>query len=126
MPPGRTSPSAELPRLGRAGGLDHDVGALARARLGAEQRRERLPLRPRADADRPAAGVGDAGAEHQPDRAEPDHGDGVAGLDAGRLDAVQAARERLDHRRELGRHPRRHGEEVRRARSAPGTRMNSA
>ena len=85
----------------------------ARARLGAEGGRERAPLRPRADPDRPAAGVGDAGAEHQPDRPEPDHRDRVAGRDAGRLDAVQAAGERLDHRRELGRHPRRDGEEVR-------------
>ena len=83
------------------------------ARLGAEERGERPPLRPRADADRPAAGIGDARAEHQPDRPEPDHGDGVAGRDACRLDAVQAACERLHHRRELRRAARRDGEEVR-------------
>ena len=65
----------ELPRLGRAGRLDHDVGALAVAGLGAEERRERAPLGPAADADGPAAGVGDAGAEHQPDRPEADHRD---------------------------------------------------
>ena len=112
MPPGRTSSSAQLPRLGRAGRLDHDVGALAGAELGPERRCQRPPLGPRADADRVAAGIGDARAEHQPDRAEPDHRDGVAGRDARRVDAVQAAGERLDHRRELRRHPRRHGEQV--------------
>ena len=35
----------ELPRLGGAGRLDHDVGALAGAGLGAEERCERPPLR---------------------------------------------------------------------------------
>ena len=113
MPPGRTSSSAVCHASVDAGGLDHDVRALARAGLGAEEGRECLPLGPRADADGPAARVGDARAEHQADRAEPDHGDGVARRDAGLLDAVEAARERLDHRRDLGRHPRRDGEEVR-------------
>lgn len=92
-------------RLG-AGGLDHDVRAPAVARLGAEE------LRAAADCDRPRAEVGDARAQHQPDRPEPEHGDGVAGLHLRPLDAVQAAGERLDERGLLRREPVGHEEEV--------------
>ena len=113
VPPGRTSSSACCQACDGARGLDHDVGSCAGARLGPEGGSERASLRPRADADRPPAGVGDARAEHEPDRAEADHGDRVPGLDVGRVDAVQTAGERLDHRRELRRHPCRHLQEVR-------------
>ena len=83
------------------------------------ERRERAPLRAGADADGPAAGVGDARAEHQPDRAERRRSATVSpALHAGALDAVEAAGERLDHRGDLGREPGRDGEEVRRGRSA--------
>ena len=60
-----------------------------------------------------AAGVGDARAEHQPDRAEADDRDRVPALHAGDIDAVEAAGERLGHRGDLGGEPRRDGEEVR-------------
>ena len=53
--------------------------------------------------DRPAARVGDARGEHQPDRAGAEDRDRVARRDPRALDAAQAARERLDHRRDLGR-----------------------
>ena len=112
MPPGRTSSSASAHASAVPAASITTSAPSPVARLGAEQRRERPPLGPRPDADRPAASVGDAGAEHQPDRPEPDHGDGVPGRDARRVDAVQAAGERLDHRRELGRDPGRDGEEV--------------
>ena len=101
-----------LPRLVRSGRLDHDVGTLAVAGLAAELRDERAPLGSPADDLGTAACIGDAGAQHQPDRAGAEDRDPVAGRDARTLDAAQAARERLDHRRDLGREPRRHGQEV--------------
>ena len=91
-----------LPRLLGACRFDHDVRALTLARLAAEERHERAALRPAADDLGRAAGVCDAGAQHQADRAGADDRDAVAPLDLCALDAAQAARERLDHRRHLG------------------------
>ena len=113
VPPGRTSSSASchastVPAASITTSAPSPVPVSAPKR-GASACRSG----PRADADGPAARVGDAGAEHQADRAEPDHGDGVACRDAGPFDAVEAARERLDHRGDLRRHPWRDGEEVR-------------
>ena len=51
----------------------------------------------------------------------PEHGDRLPGLDPGALDPAQAARERLDHRRHLGREPARDGVEVHARDRAPGT-----
>ena len=50
-----------------------------------------------------AAGVRDARAQHQPDRAEADDGDGLPVLDPGDLDPVETAGERLGQRRDLRR-----------------------
>ena len=126
MPPGADELERALPGLLGAGRLDHDVGALAVAGLAAEERHERAPLGAAADDLRPAAGVGDARAEHQPDRPGAEDRDAVSLLDLGPLDAAQAARERLDHRGDLRRRARRDGEEVDRARSRSGTSSNSA
>src|SRR5438445_4073136 len=97
------------PRLFRPRRLDDDVGAAAVTRLGTELARE---LASAADRDGTCTGVGDARAEHQADRAGADHGDGVFGPYAGTLDAVQAAGERLDHRRDLRRESVWDGEEI--------------
>ena len=73
---------------------------------------ERAPLVAAADDHRPAAGVGDARREHQPDRPRAENRDRLPRLDPGALDAAQAARERLDHRRDLGRETGRNVVEV--------------
>ena len=73
---------------------------------------ELAPLRAAADDLGRAAGVDDAGAEHQPDRAGAEDRDAISLPDLGSLDAAQAARERLDHRRHLRREPGGDGEEV--------------
>ena len=91
------------PRLLRAGRLEHDVRPAPVARLGPERACERTPLLSAADEHRPATGVGDAGGEHQPDRPRAENRDGVARLDAGALDAAQAAGERLEQRGDLRR-----------------------
>ena len=101
-----------LPRPGCTGGLDDDICARASPCLGAEERREGAALGPAADPDGPTAGVGNARAQHEPDRPEADHRYIVPRRDAGCLDAVQAAGKRLDQGRELGGHAGRDGEEV--------------
>src|SRR4051794_41838068 len=53
------------PRGITAGSLEHEVRARARPALGTEQLDEPAPLRPAADDDRPAVGVGDAGRAPQ-------------------------------------------------------------
>ena len=68
------------PRLLRAGRLEHDVRPAPVARLGAERVDELAPLLAAADDHRPAAGVGDARREHQPDRPGAEDRDGVARL----------------------------------------------
>ena len=90
-----------LPGVHRSDGLDHDVGTHAVCQDGAELRRQCAPLIAAADADRRRTGVTHAGAQHQTDRAEADDGDRVALADTRRLDSVEAAGERLDHRRDL-------------------------
>ena len=112
MPPGRTSSRASLPRVLGAGRLDDDVGAIAVTHLGSEQRSERAALRAPADDLGPAAGVADAGGEHQPDRPCTDDRDPVSGSDLRALDAAQAAGERLDHRCDFGLESAGDGEEV--------------
>ena len=94
-------PERLFPRLDRACGLDHDVRSLRFRGDGAERARERASLLARADADGPTAGVRDAGTEHEPDRPEPDDRDRVAAPHPRDVDPVQAAGERLRHRREL-------------------------
>jgi hypothetical protein len=88
--------------------LDHDVGAAPVPHLRAELLGERAPLLAAADDHGPAAGVGHARREHQSDRPGAEDRDRIAGSDPGALDAAQAARERLDHRRHLGRDAARH------------------
>ena len=99
------------PRLLGAGRLDHDVGLLG-GRAGAELARELAALLAAADDERPPAGVGDAGAEHQPDRPGAEDRDRVALLDPGAVDAVQAQASGSIERGDLGREPRRDGQEV--------------
>ena len=94
------------------GRLDHDLRAFAVARNSAEEGCELAPLRPAADELRPTARVDDAGAQHQPDRPGAHDRDSIPRPDLRALDATEAARERLDHRRHLGRQPRRDGEEI--------------
>ena len=101
-----------LPRLDRPGRLDRNVHARGIARDRAERRGERAALLTRPDRDRPRAGVRHARAEHQPDRAEADDGDGLPVLHTGHSDAVETAGKGLGQRRDLGRHARRHGEKV--------------
>jgi hypothetical protein len=108
---GPDEPERVAPCLLGAGRLDHDV-RLLRRRAGAEERAEFAPLRPAAGEERSAARVGGAGGEHQPDRTGADDRDRVARLDPCPRDAVQAAGERLQERRGLGRECRRHAEEV--------------
>jgi hypothetical protein len=90
----------------------HHVRAIAAAAGPAEVRGELAPLGPAADHDRPAAGVGDAGAEHQADRAGAEDRDRVAALHVRPGHAVEATRERLDERGDLGREAVGDGEEV--------------
>ena len=59
-----------------------------------------------------SARVGDARAEHQPDRPGADDRDRVAALHARDVDAVEAAGERLGHRRDRRLEPGGDGEEV--------------
>ena len=94
-----------LPRVVRAGSFDHDIGALAVAGRTGELGDEGTPLRTAADDLGPPAGVGDARAQHQADRPRAEDRDPVAGLDCRPFDTAQAAGERLDHRRDLGREP---------------------
>ena len=105
-------PDGVLPRLLGAGSFDHHVRVLPVPRLGAERRDQLPPLLPAADDHRPAARIGHAGREHQPDRARAEDRNPVAGLHTRALDAAQAARERLDHRCDLGRKRRRHRVQV--------------
>ena len=60
----------------------------------------------------PASGVYDAGAQHEADRAEPHHRDGVPVPHARDVDAVQAAGQGLGELGDLGREAGRNGEEV--------------
>jgi hypothetical protein len=101
-----------LPGVDRAGRLDCDVHAVGIAADRAERGGECAALLARADPDRTSAGVGHAGAEHQPDRAEADDRDVLSVLDPGHVDAVEAAGERLRQRRHLGGEAGRHGEEI--------------
>ena len=80
--------------------------------VAAECRDELAPLRTAADDLGRAARVGDAGGEHQPDRPGAEDRDAVALLDLRALDAAQAARKWLDHRRHLRREAGGDGEEV--------------
>ena len=89
---------------------------------GASSRRSGRP--PTATTGPPASRA--RGAEHEPDRPDAEHGDGLAGFDPGALDAVQAAGERLDHAPRPRRAGRRGPAGGSARRSAPGTRMNSA
>ena len=75
------------------------------AGLRAEELDELLPLRAAADDDRPAARIGDARASISPIGPAPRIATVSPACDPGALDAAQAARERLDHRRDLGREP---------------------
>ena len=102
VPPGRTSSSASCQASVGAHRLDDDVGGASVPGLGPERRRQLPPRGAAADGDDVRAGVLRRRTEHEPDRAWPDHGDGLAGLDRGPLDAVQAAGERLDEGRDLG------------------------
>ena len=101
-----------LPSIHRPGRLEHHVGAFRLGADRAEGRSERAPLLARADTERHAAGVGDARTQHQPDRPEADDRDPVPALHASHLDSVEAARERLGHRGELGRDTGRNRYEV--------------
>ena len=96
------------------------------ARHRAELGRERAPLRAcrrRAPASRPRpAGTRRASARSARRRAPRPSGP----RDLGALDAVQAARERLDERRDLGGERARHGMEVRRRAIRAGTTSSSA
>ena len=102
-----------LPRLVGSGRLDHDVGALAVAGLAAEVRHERAPLGSAAD------DLGPRRRRRRRRRSASARSGRRRGSRPGRrrcdprpLDAAQAARERLDHRRDLGREPRRDGQKV--------------
>ena len=112
VPPGRTSSIASCQAVSRTRRLDHDVRVVPVPRLGAERGNQLLALLATADDHRPAARVRHAGREHQPDRARAEDRDAVAGLHARALDAAQAARERLDHRSDLGRERRRNRVQV--------------
>ena len=101
-----------VPGLRRADRLDHDVGAASVAGRGAEERGEAPPLGPAADRDHVRSGVAGAGAEHEPDRPQPDHGHRLAALDARPRHAVEAACQRLGQRCDLGCQPWRHPQEV--------------
>ena len=95
------------PRLLRAGGLDHDVGAAARRRA----RRRRHPRAPGAPSRPPTiTGQPPASATHaasiSPIGPAPRIATVSPALDARALDATQAAGERLDHRSDLGRRGR--------------------
>ncbi len=105
------------PQRGLPGGrctcrLDHDVGTVGLGGHGSEERRQRSALRSSADGDGTPTRVGDARAEHQPDRAEPEDRNGVARPGACPVDPVEATRERLGHRGDLGGEPGRHAEQV--------------
>ena len=105
MPPGRTSSSAERPGVDGARGLDHDVGALAvpvsAPKSGASARRSGREPTP--------TGQPPASATHaqsiSPIGPSPITATVSPGRDTCRIDAVEAAGEGLDHRRELRRHP---------------------
>jgi hypothetical protein len=90
------------PRFRRAGRLDDDVRAAPVLEIGAELRRDGAPLGAASDRDDVRSGVGGGGAEHEPCRAYAEDGDRLPGLDLRALDRVQAARERLDERGDLG------------------------
>ena len=101
-----------LPGRFRPRRLDHDVRSVAVAARPGEIGHERAPLGAAADDLGSAARVGDARAQHQPDRPGAEDRDPVTRLDPRPLDAAQAARERLDHRRHLGLEPGRDGQEI--------------
>ena len=103
VPPGRTSSSARsTPRPCRP---PRSRRRRPRPSAGhrAERRRELAPLLTRPTATgRPPASATQA-QSISPIGPSADDGDGLAVLDPGRVDAVEAARERLDQRRDLGR-----------------------
>ena len=108
VPPGRTSSTASNHACSVPAASITTSAPRPSPGSRAELVRERPPLLAAADDHRPAAGVGDARREHQPDRPGAEDRDRVARLHPRALDAAQAARERLDHRRDLGRETGRH------------------